>query len=478
MMMILPEKIIDMHVHIFNLKYIPIFGAIKAYAPFIKDAHAKTAEIVLLIATGKSRFKELEAFKNMSFEDTRKTIDIKMLEEENDVLAENIVDLLDDHEIERLMDEEYFYEAVYDIENDQLDKEIFTEIGGMKSAKQAKALKLFSIKRKLRKLIKKVISGFHFLKWFLFMTRSEKKVYEKMKKSYPSVNTFVFHMLDGYHYFKDSSSAFGNPAYYRIEEQIKRMKKMLDLHTDLIGFLPYNPKRPESLRLIKKYMNHERFIGVKFYPSFGYKPINDPDEEVNRNNKELFRFCIEYDIPILTHCTNEGFQAQPGISGENCNPKYWEELLSIQEFKNLRICMGHAGGVDGWFDDFDPDEGEVFTGSEDEAGNIEYPYAKKMYELCVKFPNVYCEVGFLSHVKNDGKMENYVKRLQYLFENDNETYKFSDKVMYGSDWHILYNHGIQYDYDKEYIGIFNKPVLKEYIENFFYKNAAKFLTMF
>ena len=48
-------------------------------------------------------------------------------------------------------------------------------------------------------------------------------------------------------------------------------------------------------------------IGVKFYPPMGYKPDDDYD-----SIKELFEYCNS-EIPILTHCTPEGFEAVEGL---------------------------------------------------------------------------------------------------------------------------------------------------------------------
>lgn len=102
--------------------------------------------------------------------------------------------------------------------------------------------------------------------------------------------------------------------------------------------------------------------------------------------------------------------------------------------------MGHAGGAEGWFSKTD----EGFVDS----------YAKGVYDLCTTYENVYCEVGFLADIKDKRLIPYFRKRLQNLFENDMGRFQFKKKIMFGSDWHVLFNHGINKKYDQAFGKLF------------------------
>lgn len=76
-------------------------------------------------------------------------------------------------------------------------------------------------------------------------------------------------------------------------------------------------------------------------------------------------------------------------------------------------------------------------------------------------------------------MPYFRKRLQKLFEKDVEEskYDFKKKIMFGSDWHILFNHGIHKRYDKAFDRLFNADILKDYKEDFFSGNAKQYLNL-
>ncbi|MGZ4035911.1 MAG: hypothetical protein ACXVP4_13700, partial [Bacteroidia bacterium] len=104
-------------------------------------------------------------------------------------------------------------------------------------------------------------------------------------------------------------------------------------------------------------------------------------------------------------------------------------------------------------------------------------YAKLVYKLCVKYVNVYCDVAFLDEVFTPETLANYKQRLLLLFKGDNldQTYSFKTKVMYGSDWHMLFRDGCQDTYLSKYIEIFDGEDLKDYKTIFFETNGKKYL---
>lgn len=139
---------------------------------------------------------------------------------------------------------------------------------------------------------------------------------------------------------------------------------------------------------------------------------------------------------------------------------------------------GSRRGEKGWFDEI-KENGPIFP----KIKEGEELYSEKVYELCTTYENVYCEIGFLEHIHSKEEFCNFKKRLEHLFKmdsisNSSVKFPFSSKIMYGSDWHVLFNHGMELNYDKPYLKLFHpdtSPILNKYIEEFFYKNAESYL---
>src|SRR5690606_17743975 len=152
----------------------------------------------------------------------------------------------------------------------------------------------------------------------------------------------------------------------------------------LIGFFPYDPfRKNQGLEVLKASLKAGKFKGVKFYPPMGYNTCSNKDEWINEINMKLFTFCAGNGVPIFTHCTPTGFEVRKG-SGINADPRHWENIL--ENFPDLKLCLGHAGGVEGWFQKLGANE----DFPKNSNGNIYY--AETVYNLCTRFKNVYCEV--------------------------------------------------------------------------------------
>ena len=306
-------------------------------------------------------------------------------------------------------------------------------------------------------------SGWDWLRWFRFLMRSETKMYQELIETYgDKVDYFVHHLLDMDNYFKDDDARFDY-----VTEQIPRMLELTRKSNGrLICFIGFDPKRKDSLKIVKQAIASGA-RGVKFYPPLGYKPIGNRDKSIDDKNKELFSYCIDHDIPVFTHCTPKGFESSPNKSGKNADPKHWLKLLKDPDFSNLRLCLGHAGGVSGWFE------------ANTEEGDKEWKksYAANVYKLCTNYPNVFCEIGFLSDIYDLPKMEHFAERLIHLFNDTKVKYPFTEKIMYGSDWHLLFNEGLESSYLNRYEELFNRPEFVQYERRFFDGNARNYLNL-
>ncbi len=276
------------------------------------------------------------------------------------------------------------------------------------------------------------------------------------------------------------------PKLDYVSEQIPQSHEVTrTANGKLLGFVAYDPRRgPEALNIVKNAMAMG-YAGVKLYPPMGYKPN---DTAFN----ELYGHCQANNIPIMTHCTPVGFNAKLHSDfGLNSDPKYWGEVL--EQYPNLTLCFGHAGGGDYKVEIKDepgnlPDSvrTETFNGwyDPDNQGHslwdTEYSYPRKIIELCQIYPNVYTDMSYLHAIISDsGKRGAFVNRLKTSVGNqDGQQYDFGHKMMYGSDWHMAQIVKRTNKFLDRLQKIFSDTAeLTPYTDHFFHHNAVRFLRL-
>lgn len=267
---------------------------------------------------------------------------------------------------------------------------------------------------------------------------------------------------------------------------------LLKDYKPLKAFYAYNPMK--GIDLLKRTVNKSGpYIGVKFYPPSGYRAIGNSFKqfktwgtklrqwdvigyykrrinEINSwdsKNIELFRYCVENEIPLMTHCNKKGMVAYRG-AGKNSNPDIWREVLEKDEFKKLRLCFGHAGGHDEWVSGRFTLPWKNFRGS----------YAEKVYKLCTEYENVYCDFSINDELQPGKKRRYFVKRLNNLIrKSENKPFNFGNKIIFGTDYHLLLQEKHAFTFSNDYEDIFSKEEygLTEFQEKFFVKNAERYL---
>jgi predicted TIM-barrel fold metal-dependent hydrolase len=176
-------------------------------------------------------------------------------------------------------------------------------------------------------------------------------------------------------------------------------------------------------------------------------------------------------VPVFTHCTPGGFEAAEGY-GKMADPNFWANALA--DHTGLRLCFGHAGGEDYWFSDM-ADDGKHNA----DAQKDPWQFGNKVVELCLKYENVYCDFGYLDGIRDPVKADRLFKRLENIIDkaSDDRKWKFGDKMMYGTDWHMIYK---ETDYDK-YLARWDEIIKKvkggSWRQPFFAGNAKKFLRL-
>ncbi|BBB70178.1 hypothetical protein UNDYM_5925 (plasmid) [Undibacterium sp. YM2] len=333
--------------------------------------------------------------------------------------------------------------------------------------------------------------------------------YGVIAPDYPPI-TLVHHMMDmqmAYVVKPDTTQEMVSPYYpfyceYVQQEdenngdQISRMKQVHAQYPQTIGFLAFDPRRENCMDVFKFVQNGE-FKGFKFYTSMGYLPANDPVAEIRDRVHTFFEKCAALDIPVFTHCTAQGFQTRAKL-GLNAKPKNWDAVL--EAFPKLRLCFGHAGGgkqthvtskdtggkVDlislGWSATKDE-----WNGPDDYVikGVTYYNFAKDVVRLCRTYENVYCEFAYITDLI-EGHGDECAKARACLVDNlvyvihesqaVEAPYKFENKMAFGSDW----NMPSMVTHPKQYLQVFLEIFdaggpLANYREQFFHENALNYM---
>jgi hypothetical protein len=119
-----------------------------------------------------------------------------------------------------------------------------------------------------------------------------------------------------------------------------------------------------------------RFAGIKVYPPLGFDPWPDGGEE--RDKVELlWSFCERRDIPVVTHCDDQGFRI---VSMEHSwlftSPERWEPVLAAHP--KLRLDFAHFGA-----------EYSHAIGK-----SVSTEWTDRIVRLMADHPNVYADISF------------------------------------------------------------------------------------
>ncbi|WP_083300900.1 amidohydrolase family protein [Jeongeupia sp. USM3] len=314
----------------------------------------------------------------------------------------------------------------------------------------------------------------NYLEFFLTMLKSEEDMFAKLIDGYgpglPSLQVVHF-MMDMQMAYPDHKS----PRYPFFPNQVEKMEQLHRNHpTQIFGFCAFDPRRPGSWKTRAEDALARGFIGFKFYPPLGYKPSGNKDKVLQSVIDEFFDFCVDGDIPVFAHCTPKGFQTRLKEGG-NAHPKYWRAVLEDRRWNKLRLCLGHAGGAriennginsPGWMS------------NSDEEWRLQDNFARIVTELCTSYPNVYCEVANMSPLLNPDNVTTFVANLERARTaalSEGRPFELMDKLAYGTDWHMPDMVDNTRRYFEVLLNIMNRNEYRHYIDKFFWQNAYSFM---
>lgn len=173
-------------------------------------------------------------------------------------------------------------------------------------------------------------------------------------------------------------------------------------------FYGLDPRRSDPKGRLKKAVEELGFVGLKLYPSTGWK-IDDA------RMAEVYDYCHEQDLPILMHCNHGGFFADAADTA-NADPDFWLPIL--QRLPRLKVCFAHFGG------------GEALL----EPAIPPAHWAHKILSLMETFGGVYTDLSYHSAAMKDAASgQRYFTNLKALLADA----RYQDRILFGTDYWLI-----------------------------------------
>jgi hypothetical protein len=481
--------VIDMHTHVFNARDLPLFGILVA-----KGAPRPVAVVVADAILSSMQDEDEGDFRT---EVNLNEIDRPLLRELSSLERNILQDFIGRDRIELLGQVSRRLEVKLDV---VLVAETMAEIGFPPGEGLAETIAIKTITA-----VPELADGLKgFIRFIGIMTKQHGQIVRVLELKYPQVDLFVHHMMDMATGYDDNPSVL-------FDKQLAVMQKLDETFPGkLLHFTAFDPfRRTGALPLTDVALKNFSAVGWKIYPPSGYRaaenakygfPPKPPwmptatqyvvrrqwdrkykdwtPQELDQTLQGGFsRAGGTPSIPIFTHCTPGGFEAAKGY-GKMADPNYWAAALADSSHPGnaaLRLCFGHSGGEAYWFSDPGKDSGHAGSDSQKDP----WQFGSKVVELCQTYENVYCEVGYLNEIAKTQNATWLTQRLEKLLEepSKNGKWKFGDKIMYGTDWHMMIK---EKDYEK-YLGQWDDVMKKvqsgKWRQAFFASNAKKFLQL-
>lgn len=147
--------------------------------------------------------------------------------------------------------------------------------------------------------------------------------------------------------------------------------------------------------------------------------------------------------------------ARPGYGEWMAEPRYWRPVL--EKRPDFKLVLAHSGGGDAWF------------GKKEWAGSFD----EQAYELCLGYPGVYCDFGMSVEILTPEGKRAFKERLRSLAEAGEGGISIFDKIIYGSDWHMMARIEDRENLVCRFAQVFSELGLPEEAAKFFGRNAER-----
>jgi predicted TIM-barrel fold metal-dependent hydrolase len=331
----------------------------------------------------------------------------------------------------------------------------------------------------VRRLIEAAKLIGRYISWTLAMLRYRYQQIDEIMKTYKKIKVFTPALVDFDNWFESSSGKVETRVSIREQMQLSVLhaKKYKGA---VMPFVAYDPLRDvknngQTLKDTIDYLSNYGAIGVKIYPPMGFRvygniglsfcniDINNLGEKLDQRLLALYKYCAKNDIPILAHTARSN---KNGICNDDyidrANPKHWQEVLKMEECKNLRINLGHFA-------------------THSKLENNEW--SDSIRYLITTYENVYADLSHIEELGTRKYKRKFFKELKNFINRTGEvdSMKIRSRLMYGSDWIMLRKENVSKRYldlmTSEFARMFPQDERKKAVQNFISKNAQAFMAL-
>ncbi|MGE4454607.1 MAG: amidohydrolase family protein [Sphaerochaeta sp.] len=204
------------------------------------------------------------------------------------------------------------------------------------------------------------------------------------------------------------------------------------------------------------------FHGIKFYPPLGYDPW-PADAEQREKVTMIYEFCVKHDLPIMTHCDDQGFRGVPAKEAwKYTAPSSYKPVLA--RYPTLRIDFAHYG----WqYNQLQKNPLSLISSFTNRVPDS--PWFYELVELMQLYPNVYADVSF-----SGSNPDFYVLLSNYIQSLDDEKQEtILSRSIFGTDFSVNL---VKVESYTSYYRIFEEsPFSDEQIHAMVQTNPMKFM---
>jgi len=205
-----------------------------------------------------------------------------------------------------------------------------------------------------------------------------------------------------------------SPGYEMHMKELEELSKKYP--GKVFPFLAIDPRRVGIMKLIDIKLNKGKgiFTGIKLYPPLGYLPTNP-------GLVQVFDYCIKYDIPVTTHCSEGGIMnfrkenyvaswevgnqlidfggIEKSKSGFYAAPENWIPVL--KRWPKLRLNFAHFSATEKW--------------------------VELIISLMKEYQNIYTDISYLSNTSSAAKIHDIIDNNPIL----------EKRLMFGTDFIMI-----------------------------------------
>ena len=325
-----------------------------------------------------------------------------------------------------------------------------------------------------------------YFRWGLGFSQGRNVFVSRLAALYPGQELMLTPAMVDYDHWLDAEPERSDlPGQVEVMGEIsqRRAGAGLPVHA-FLAFDPWRclaeragPARRDTLAEVLREIATGRAIGVKLYPSMGFAAAGNaarspddfpqslrdltgdrPGPALEAVMDELLDRCAREAIPVMAHCgqSNGSRREYEALAG----PDLWEQALAKPGRRELRLNLGHFGGV--W---------ELGAQDEKQRG-----WAKHIARLFQEYPNVYADIGYFGSVLAPGQ-EAWVAETGTFIAGlaDAPGARVRGRLMYGSDWSMIGQERNPEQYPARAVRALSATWRGEAEEDLRWRNAARFL---